>query len=77
MKVTVKFFGPFVSIAGRDLLQIKDVKDISSLRKEIFQQFPEMERHTFSVFVNKQVVKGNLMLNDGDTVGMLPPYSGG
>ncbi|MGP8216875.1 MAG: MoaD/ThiS family protein [Bacteroidia bacterium] len=77
MKVQVKFFGPLVNIAGTNHLQINDVADTASLKKKILLQFPGMERYASIMAVNKQAVNGNYLLNDGDTVVMLPPFSGG
>ncbi|WP_100073974.1 MoaD/ThiS family protein [Chryseobacterium camelliae] len=75
MEIRIIAFGQIAEITGTEILT--DAPDISALRKELKERFPELEHKKFAVAVNKKITEENLALQEGDTVALMPPYSGG
>ncbi|MDQ1095913.1 MULTISPECIES: MoaD/ThiS family protein [Chryseobacterium] len=75
MEIRIIAFGQIAEITGKELLL--DAVDISALKKELKERFPELEYKKFAVAVNKKITEENLALHEGDTIALMPPYSGG
>ena len=77
MSIQVKLFGSLVDVVGKNDLAIEGINDTDSLKKKMLVDFPKLKDQSFVVAVSKQIVKGNQVLNSGDTVALLPPFAGG
>lgn len=75
--IHVKFFGLLSEIVGATTLEVKDIVDTNSLIKKLRIDFPKLSDRKFLVSVNKQIISDNKVVNIGDEVAMLPPFSGG
>lgn len=75
MVVTIISFGQLADITGsRFTIEASSTDGLVAAMK---QQFKELEQIKFVVAVNKNVATDNTFLADGDTVALLPPFSGG
>ena len=77
MKIKLLAFGQIADLTGQSESEITDVINTDELKQKLSEQFPELSRSKYSVAVNKKIVQGNAQLNNGDTVALLPPFSGG
>ena len=77
MTVNVILFGALIDAAGTNKTEVKDVADCDSLKSKLLIDYPELNNYKFLMAVHNQVVKGNLKLNEGDTIALLPPFAGG
>lgn len=77
MVIKVMVFGQLVDIISQTELNFNTVKNTEELRKELNNQFPELAHMKFAIAVNKKIVNQNTVLNDKDTVALLPAFSGG
>lgn len=77
MKVEVLLFGILAERADTSRLSIEGVGDIRALKKKIFINYPELEKYSFRVSVNKNIVEDEEKLRNGDEVALLPPFAGG
>ncbi|MGB3016922.1 MAG: MoaD/ThiS family protein [Ignavibacteria bacterium] len=77
MNISVLFFGQIADIAGNDNLDISNVDTSNELKSRLCELYPALNEITYSVAVNKEIVQTNTALKDGDTVALLPPFSGG
>ena len=77
MNIQVKLFGLLADIVGKADLTIDGIKDTDSLKKKMLSDFPKLQDQSFLIVVSKQIVKGNQILNSGDTIALLPPFAGG
>jgi molybdopterin converting factor small subunit len=71
------FFGPLADIAGKTQFDLSRIQNTDQLKRAIFEKHPELVSHSFLVAVNKKVHQENVILNAGDEVALLPPFSGG
>lgn len=74
--VKVLLFGRLAEIAGARVLEYR-ATDTDGLFAALCADFPEMDRHTTAMAVNRAAIRENTLLNPGDEVALLPPYSGG
>lgn len=77
MKVEVLFFGILAERAGTDRMFLEGIRDVKSLKSKIFLNYPDLERYSFRISVNKHLVEDAEKLRDGDEVALLPPFAGG
>lgn len=77
MGVTVLFFGQLTDITGSASIEWPAVVDTDALKQEVFQRFPSLASKTFRLAVGKQLITANTLLNEGQTIAFLPPFSGG
>ncbi len=77
MIIKVILFGALIDATGTNKTEVKDVSDMEELKSKLLVAFPELSNYKFVAAVHNQVVKGNIKLNDGDTVALLPPFAGG
>ena len=77
MEINLLSFGQITDITGKDALKIPDVKNTDEMKKFLVKAWPQLQSIKYSIAVNKKVVQENTQLHDGDTVAILPPFSGG
>lgn len=77
MKITILFFGQLEEIMGASSIKLNDISDTDDLKNKLQQQFPALEKMTFSIAVNKKMIQENTILKPEDEVALLPPFSGG
>ena len=77
MKVDVLFFGVLTDVSNVNKLVISDVKNIEGLRSELQNRYPDLGKYTFQISVNREIIRTNKTLRDGDEIALLPPFAGG
>jgi molybdopterin converting factor small subunit len=76
MEVKVIFFGVIKEKMGKDFSILKAV-DTNTLLNELKTQYSFLNTLDFKLAVNQQLIFSNTILNEGDEVALLPPFSGG
>lgn len=76
MAIQVLFFGQLTDIAGT-AIDLPFVDTLRKLEQMLRVQFPELSSRKYALSVNQKIVTGNVDLADGDTIALLPPFSGG
>ncbi len=77
MEVNVLAFGQIADIVGMSSWKVSGVMTSDDLIGQLTAQFPELSKIKFAVAVNKQVINRSVILQEQDTVALLPPFSGG
>ncbi len=75
--INILIFGQLTEITGNNNLLISDVSSTNELNKTLKSMFPELQKATFSIALNRKIVQQNTLLKDEDEVCLLPPFSGG
>jgi molybdopterin synthase sulfur carrier subunit len=76
MPVNVLIFGQLTEIAGNSLV-LDDITHTDMLIAELNKRYPALADKKYLIAVDKKVISGNTVLNDNNTVALLPPFSGG
>jgi molybdopterin converting factor small subunit len=76
MAVKIQLYGQLKQMAGVSELTL-DVKDTDGLAKEIAARFPQIEKLTYLIAVDRTIVQVNTPIKAIQELALLPPYSGG
>ncbi len=74
------YFGVSRDHASKDQerLNVKQGLTVAGIREELKQMYPSLEDiDNFAIAVNESYAEDELGLEDGDTVAIIPPVSGG
>ena len=77
MKINILAFGQIVDIIGTSSWTISGVENTDKLELTLKHHFAGLLNTKYALAVNKQVIHENTILNNDDTVAILPPFSGG
>ncbi len=77
MEVTVLFFGVLAEVAQTGVKSYRDVSSLGELKQRIGDDFPDLMYYNFRVSVNNELVSGEVALNNGDEIALMPPFAGG
>jgi molybdopterin converting factor small subunit len=77
MVVKVYLFGQLKELTGSSELLLEGIADTDQLVKEMKSRFPKIGDLPYLVAVDKALIHSNTILEDGQQLALLPPYSGG
>jgi molybdopterin converting factor small subunit len=77
MKLKVILFGQLSEITGTSNLLLESITDIKGLLEALHKQYPPLATMKYIIAVDKKVIDGNMLLDEKNTVALLPPFSGG
>jgi len=77
MIVKVLFFGVLSDITKTMSINIESKKDTDELIKYIESEYPEIKKYKYKISVNRNLIVGNIALNNKDEIALLPPFAGG
>jgi len=77
MEIQVLAFGQIAEITGKSSWTMTDIKDTNELVKRAEGEFQNLVQMKYSIAVNKKIIQENTVINDRDTIALLPPFSGG
>ncbi|WP_438946159.1 MoaD/ThiS family protein [Sediminibacterium sp.] len=77
MGIQVLFFGSITDITLVAALSWEYCADTDTLMKEVLNRFPALANKKYFLALNQQVIHENAPLKQGDTVALMPPFSGG
>lgn len=77
MKIAVLFFGALIETTGVESIEAFEMFDTEALQCYVLQKFPLLKNKTYRIAVNKTLIQNSVLLNDGDVIALLPPFSGG
>lgn len=77
MKINVLAFGQIADITGKNSWSMNGVKSTEEFSQLMQKEFPDMKNIDYLMAVNKKIVGEETELQNGDTVALLPPFSGG
>ncbi len=77
MAIEVLFFGSLVDTTTVSKLLLDDMPDTKTLKAYLEQKHPALRVAKYFEAVNGQMIQNNTLLRSGDTVALMPPFSGG
>ena len=77
MKIQVKFLGMIAEATGLNSVEIHNIHDIDSLKKELRLIFPKLNNCNYVFAVNKKIEAHNIQFSNADEIALLPPFAGG
>jgi len=77
MQVNIIIFGQLTDITGTGHLMLTGVTDTNTLVAELNRQYPGLADARYMLAVDKKVVTENVVINEHNTIALMPPFSGG
>ncbi|HWR32307.1 MAG TPA: MoaD/ThiS family protein [Chitinophagaceae bacterium] len=77
MEINLLVFGQIADITGKTMWKIAGVQNTDDLLQKLITDFPALKSLSYSIAVNKVIIRENTLLANDDTVAILPPFSGG
>ncbi len=77
MGIKVLFFGSVTDITLVAELSWEYCVDTDTLVKGLLTRFPALANKKYFIALNQQVIHENCSLKPGDTIALMPPFSGG
>lgn len=77
MEIKILAFGPIKEITRWEEHLFQNILETDSLLKKLIDLFPDLEKFTFQMAVNSDIITQKTYLKNGDEIALLPPFSGG
>ncbi len=77
MEINLLVFGQIADFTGKNMWKISGVHNTDDLLQKLITDFPDLKSLSYSIAVNKVIIRENTLLANDDTVAILPPFSGG
>ena len=77
MEIQVLFFGSLVDATAVSFSKMFGAKDTDSLQQLLYNSYPTLQSCKYFIAVNQIMIQQNTQLKNGDTVALMPPFSGG
>ena len=72
----ILFFGELREITGCSETNIVAF-DTNNLKKSIIENWPELNKKTLALALNKKLINTNTAIYESDEIAIMPPFSGG
>lgn len=80
MTITVKYFGLLTDVTQTNeeqfSLEVSPIT-VSQLRTEIEKKHPLINKSNYRIAVNQSISDLDFLVNNNDTIALLPPFAGG
>lgn len=73
----VLFFGSLADIVTAQRLSLDNQQDTDAVKQYLEEKYPSLKQSKYFLAVNKQMIQQNTTLQPGDTIALMPPFSGG
>ncbi|MCU0415714.1 MAG: MoaD/ThiS family protein [Cytophagaceae bacterium] len=77
MQVYVKTFGKITDILPEGTVELPMGSTVAEIRVLLHQLYPALQTLTYKIAVNARLSEETIQVQEGDTLALLPPYSGG
>ncbi len=77
MSQEILFFGSLTDATTISSLVADDLADTDTVKTFLEEKYPALQTAKYFIAVNQQMVQQNTSLKPGDTVALMPPFSGG
>jgi molybdopterin synthase sulfur carrier subunit len=77
MRIKILAFGKIAEILSRTEWEMEQIASTEVLRNQLETEYPALKDLRYLMAVDKKIVAGECVLEDGVVVALLPPFSGG
>ncbi|RZJ99253.1 MAG: molybdopterin synthase sulfur carrier subunit [Flavobacterium sp.] len=77
MRINILSFGSLNEVVAGGPIDVAEITDSDSLKTYLLANYPEIADKKFVIAINKNIIQYNTVLNELDTIAILPPFSGG
>ncbi len=73
----ILFFGVLAEATGQTQTDVEGITDSAELNKLMQKNYPKLQKHTYRLAVNRNLIDTDITLTKNDEVAFLPPFAGG
>ena len=77
MAQAILFFGSLTDITSVSSFVGDDLMDTDTVKIFLEEKYPALKQSKYFIAVNQIMIQQNTTLTPGDTVALMPPFSGG
>ena len=77
MEIELITFGSLTEVIKSQKIHLDEVNDTDGLKTYLEHSFPALRQRKYKLALNKNLVQEKQGLRTGDTVAIMPPFSGG
>ena len=77
MQTNIIIFGQLTEITGTSNLALTGITDTNALVKELNRKYPGLVNVKYMIAIDKKVITENSVINEHNTIALMPPFSGG
>lgn len=77
MEIEIVTFGKIAEFIKHQHLVLSEVENTEQLKTFLEQQFPQLGAMKYKLAVNQAIVHDHVLIRHGDSVALMPPFSGG
>lgn len=75
--IRIKAYGLIADIIGAKEIEADTVPDTELLRQYLIQQYFGLQGKQFAMAIGNKIVSSKQTIHEGNTISLLPPFSGG
>ncbi|WP_298301221.1 MoaD/ThiS family protein [Hydrotalea sp.] len=75
--MNILFFGNLVDITQKAQEALSGTTNTQTLQALLCKKYPALQSVKYFIAVNGKMIQENTPLKEGDTVALMPPFSGG
>lgn len=77
MEIQIISFGKISEFIAHQKIEINGIRNTDELRAYLETSFPMLSNMKYKLSLNKDIVQENTVISNHDTIGIMPPFSGG
>lgn len=77
MEIQIISFGKISEFITNQKIQIAGISNTDELKSYLETSFPLLGNMKYKLSLNKDIVQKNTLISNHDTIGIMPPFSGG
>jgi len=77
MEIEIISFGKIAEFVPQQRINVVGISDTNELKKHLEASFPMLKEIKYKLALNKNMIHENLLIEDNDTLAIMPPFSGG
>lgn len=77
METEITLFGQLAEKTGTHRMILQNAEDTDTILTELGKRYPALAESPVIVAVNRRTVTENTPIRQGDSVALMPPFSGG
>ena len=79
MNLKIQFFGMIAELVGKEQLEIDSFQGsvLEEVETYLLQEFPDLNKMTYTMSLNRQIVDKGTQLSQQSEIALLPPFAGG
>lgn len=73
----ILLFGQLAEITGSNIIEVEGCSDTGLLQGLLETKYPGLRDVKYAIAINKKLIQSNTVLAGGESIALLPPFSGG